>query len=109
MSKATLPSGQMAVIEDRAVGGAELGFASRFEALIDARALVLAGSLTRDLADLFAAAYRAEDSIRPTHGLKVSQAVIVALEFAGYVYQVHRANLLTTSQVCPKYLSVSSA
>ena len=66
-----LCQGNMAVIEDRAIGSGELLFAGGFEALIDARTLVLALRLASDPADMVAAAYRAADAVRPAHRLKV--------------------------------------
>ena len=85
----------MRVVKDRAVSCRELLFTGRFEALIDARPLVLAGGLSSNAGDAVAAASRATDlPIRPTLLLKELKAIIVGFVLAGYVYQVHKLSQL---------------
>jgi hypothetical protein len=61
----------MGVAEDRPGRGRELLVAGLLKALVNLAALVLAGRLPGDLADLVIAADRTPDSIGPAHCLKV--------------------------------------
>jgi hypothetical protein len=81
------------IVEDRAARGAELLPAG--QALVDARPFVLA-SLALNLRDAtyLAAVDTANLAVGPAHLLDVVEAIIVSLEFARYIYELHGLGFL---------------
>ena len=97
----------MGVAVDRAASSRELQFAGFLKALIDAGALVLAGGLAGDAANLIIAACGAVHPVRPAHSLKESQRIIFSFKLSDYVYQVH--NLASVETRYFNFTYVSSA